>query len=425
MPSTIAVEELRVGMYIHLDRGWLSHPFPLSSFRLTATEQIDTLRALGFKQVRWVPEKSQLTDTSTIGAGPALQATPPRAERPALTPMERLLAQQSADLQRCEAQYGEAAEALCSATAQLLTQPEQAGRAAEALSRGLLDKMVGPGEVCIRLLESTLGADDRSIAHALNVTVMSLLIGRAFGLPDDEMQDLGVGALLHDVGKLSLPERLRGGEERLDTDELNAYREHVLLGVAQGRRMQLSAGALTVIAQHHEAADGNGFPQRLHSDRMSTAARIVALVDVYDKLCNPSVPAHALTPHEAVAMLFAKGRTRFDAAILNAFIRMMGVYPAGSVVQLTDDRYAIVVGVNSSRPLKPRVLAFDAGVPKRQAAVVSLEQAKDLGIRRSLSPVQLPAAALEYFAPKARVSYYFEPASNEPAAQERQHHRAA
>jgi hypothetical protein len=70
-----------------------------------------------------------------------------------------------------------------------------------------------------------------------------------------------------------------------------------------------------------------------------------------------------LTPHEAVSMLFAQGRQRYDAGVLNAFIRMMGVYPAGSLVQLTDDRFAMVIGVNGSRPLKPRVLVHDPKVP--------------------------------------------------------------
>ncbi len=142
---------------------------------------------------------------------------------------------------------------------------------------------------------------------------------------------------------------------------------------------------------------------------MSLAARIVAIVNRYDNLCNPPPRTAALTPHEAVATLFAQGRSRFDAAVLNAFIRVVGVYPAGSLVQLTDDRYAMVVGVNSSRPLKPRVLVHDPRVPRNEALVIDLERAADLGIRRSLPPARVPAAALAYLDPRPRVSYYFEP----------------
>jgi hypothetical protein len=174
--------------------------------------------------------------------------------------------------------------------------------------------------------------------------------------------------------------------------------------------MGLSAGATLVIAQHHEQADGSGFPKRLNLDRMTASARIVALVNRYDNLCNPAQPSRAMTPHEALSLMFAQGKNKFDATMLNAFIRMMGVYPPGSVVQLTDERYALVSAVNSSRPLKPRVLVHDAHVPRDEALLLDLEEATDIGIRRSLKPQQLPAAAAEYLAPRQRIAYFFEPA---------------
>jgi HD-GYP domain-containing protein (c-di-GMP phosphodiesterase class II) len=224
------------------------------------------------------------------------------------------------------------------------------------------------------------------------------------------MSDLGVGALMHDIGKLDVPDRLRHLDEGFSTAEVNAYRDHVAHGVAQGRRMGLSPGAMLVLAQHHEGADGSGFPLKLSADRMSTAARIVALVNRYDNLCNPPQLSRALTPHEALSMLFAQSRVKFDATILNAFIRMMGVYPAGSVVQLTDERYAMVMSVNSSRPLKPRVLVHDPKGRRDEALFLNLEALPDLGIRRSLNPAKLPRDALEFLSPRPRVAYFFEPA---------------
>ena len=155
---------------------------------------------------------------------------------------------------------------------------------------------------------------------------------------------------------------------------------------------------------------GSGFPLGINSDRTTVLSRIVALVNVYDNLCNPANPARAVTPHEAVALMFAQGRNRYDPAILGAFIKMMGVYPAGSVVQLTDDRFALVVGVNSSRTLRPRVLVHDPRVPRDEALIVDLETVSGLGIRRSLKPLALPEAALGYLSPRPRVHYFFEPA---------------
>jgi hypothetical protein len=92
---------------------------------------------------------------------------------------------------------------------------------------------------------------------------------------------------------------------------------------------------------------------------------------------------------------------------------MMGVYPAGSLVQLTDDRYAMVVGVNSSRPLRPRVLVHDPRVQRHEALMLDLEREPDLGIRRSLVAGKLPMQALEYLDPRPRVAYYFEPLARE------------
>ncbi len=411
--AIIAVEDLRVGMFIQLDGGWLSHPFPLSSFRITSADQIATLRGLGLARLRWVPEKSDLPAESDPAA--AARAAADAAAREAADGATRAVQQRRLDLaeqreaaQRCERQHGEAARAWREASDAVGARPQEAGRTTEQLTRAILDKMMCNCEIGIRLVS---GGADRAATHALNVGIISLLIARTLGLPEQELLDLGVGALMHDVGKIEVADRFRHAEDGFSAAELNAYRDHVAKGVVVGRRMDLSLGALKVLAQHHEHADGSGFPAKLSGERIHMAARVVSLVNRYDNLCNPQARTLALTPHEAVSVLFAQGRQRFDSAVLNAFIRMMGVYPAGSLVQLTDDRYAMVVGVNSSRPLKPRVLVHDPKVPRGEALMLDLEHMPDLGIRRSLPAAKLPQAAVEYLDPRPRVSYYFEPLS--------------
>jgi HD-GYP domain-containing protein (c-di-GMP phosphodiesterase class II) len=415
MSQVIAVHDLRVGMFVHLDLGWMAHPFPLSSFRIASADQIDTIRGLGLKQLRWVPEKSELDEPrgfqgpwtlSLEAAGPVTDDENP--EQLAARMRREELAAQRAQTLMCERQYGEAGRAWREASDAVGPAPVQAREQTERLTGALLDKMLIDSELCIRLLSS--GAGDRATAHALNVAVISLLLGRSFGLKREEMMDLGVGALMHDVGKQQLPDRLRHLDEAFSAVEVQAYREHVSTGVVQGRRMGLSPGALLVLAQHHEHADGSGFPLKLGVERMGIASRIVSLVNRYDNLCNPVQLSRALTPHEAMSMLFAQARHRYDTTILNSFIRMMGVYPAGSVVQLTDDRYAMVISVNSSRPLKPCVLVHDERADREEALFLNLETRPDLGIRRSLAPLKLPRAALEFLSPRPRVSYFFEPA---------------
>jgi putative nucleotidyltransferase with HDIG domain len=415
MSATIAVEDLRVGMFVHLDLGWWAHPFALSSFRLTSPEQIATIKGLGVKQLRWSPEKSETPAPADAPPAETPAQTAAPAPAGAETPQQRQLRQrrEQAAAQHeahrvCARQYNEAARCWNDAADRVLDQPEAAREGAEGLTRALLDKMVVDGELCIRVLAEA--QSERASTHALNVAVISMLMGRVFGFSESEMLDLGLGALLHDVGKLELPERVRLADPHAAPADQALYREHVACGVALGKRMGLSPGALLVVAQHHEMADGSGFPQQLNVDRMTAAARIVALVNRYDNLCDPALPAHALTPHEALSLIFAQTRSKFDASMLNAFIRMMGVYPPGSVVQLTDDRLALVTHVNSMRPLKPRVLLFDPVVPAPEALHINLEQHADLGIRRSLRPQQLHDDALHYLSPRQRVVYFFEPA---------------
>ncbi|MFG6458559.1 HD-GYP domain-containing protein [Roseateles sp. BYS96W] len=415
----IDVSQLTVGMFIHLDLGWMSHPFPLSSFKIASSDQLLILRRLGLTQVRWSPAKSDLS-LPPAPAAEAPAATSAAAEPgPGPSPEEiareahrqALLAQREA-LRLCEAQYGEAAAGFRVVMDAVPTDPHRARAEAEALTAALLDKMLVEGDLNMRLLNEAAG--DRSTAHALNVCIIALLLGRAFGLSRDEMMDLGVGSLLHDVGKLEVAARLRHRDESFTAAETQAYQQHVAKGVAIGQNMGLAPAPLLIIAQHHEHADGSGFPQRINMDRMSTGARIVALVNRFDGLCNPLISSKAMTPHEALSLMFAQGRNRFDATMLNAFIRMMGVYPPGSTVQLTDDRYALVVSVNSARPLKPRVMVHDPKIHQDDALVLNLEDMPDLGIRRSLKPQQLPRAALEYLNPRARIAYFFDAVNTAP-----------
>jgi HD-GYP domain-containing protein (c-di-GMP phosphodiesterase class II) len=420
--TTIETAELRVGMFVHLDLGWMSHPFAVSSFRIADAGQIATIRSLGLARVRWSPEKSD---------GPASPPLPPmarQAELPLDTGPDSLApvpaktqqheaqrdarAAQRAAVELCQQQYAEAATGWRQALEQTRADPQGAGQRMGALSRALVDKMIGAREVSIRVLAES--AADRA-SHALNVSVVALLLGKSCGLAETDLHDLGVGALSHDIGKLDLPQRVQRLAADFNSAELARYREHVAQGVLQGKRMGLSPGALLVIAQHHELCDGSGFPQGQDINRISIAARVVALVNRYDNLCHPLRAAQALTPHEALQRLFTQGRQQYDATLMTSFVRMMGVYPPGSVVQLTDDRYALVDSVNSSRPLKPRVLAYDPRVSRDEAVCLDLELEAALGIRRSLSAAQLPGAAREVLMPPPRMAWFFEASQGDNA----------
>ena len=408
MTTPIQASALRIGMFVHLNVGWMSHPFPLSSFKLTTQEQIETIRSLGLSRLTWSPERSDVLEPVVevaAGGGSPLEEEAPKV-LDARQLARRALSAQMETAARCERQFTEACRDLRRTNDKVLTDPAQANVDAQQLAKALLDKMLVEGEPCLRVLGEM--ASDRHASHCLNVAVVSLMLGRQLAIPANVLMELGVGALMHDVGKIALPDRVRLAHDDFNAGEAALYRDHVAQGLILGRRMGLSADAQLVIAQHHELADGSGFPSALMLPRMSLPARIVALVNRYDNLFNAASPAQSITPHEALSRLFAQCRSKFDETLLSGFIKMMGIYPPGSVVQLSDDRFAMVMTVNAAHPLKPRVLVYDPAVALEEAIHLDLEKTPQTGIRRSLKPVQLPARAVDYLKPRQRISYFFD-----------------
>ena len=406
----IDIADLRIGLYVELDLGWMSHPFPTGSFKISTLKQIEVIRGLGLKQVRWVPARSDLPldDAGENRAVPDEEAAA-RAlahERELRRQRAALIEAQQRSLKLCEQRFGAAQQLYRQVQEEVLEQPQSVRERCMTMVDQYMKEMNCDGESAIRLLSEGVG--ERAAMHPVNVTVMCLLLGKAMNLGNQELVDLGMAAFLHDVGKLQLPQRVRWFEDGFSIEEFKQYQEHVAKSVAIGNRMQLSEGALMAIAQHHEMMDGSGFPMKPPASELSLAARILALVNRYDNLCNPVRLVTALTPHEALSLLFAQHKARFDNLVLSAFIRMMGVYPPGSVVQLIDGRYALVVSVNSVRPLKPRVIVHEPSVPKHEALILDLESQPHIGIRRSLKPASLPADAFEYLGPRQRIAYYFE-----------------
>ncbi len=363
-------------MYVQLDLGWMHHPFPVSSFRIVSADQIAKIKELGLAEVRYFPNKSdsELRELDSV-AGEAFDTTATESAANAMVQAsdaaDSVAAKNRAYLQiqnrilaMCNQRFGDATRQYQAVERAVTVQPDLARNQSEVLVSDCLKELPENGDSVIRLLSE--GAGESSALHPVNVMVVSLLLGKALGIKSTELHELGMAALLHDLGKIGMPAAgfIPAGRQR--------YESHVGQSVAFAQQMGLSDVVLTAIAQHHEMADGSGFPLHLAGDD-----------------------------------IFAQRKSRFDPVVLGTFIRMMGVYPPGSVVQLANDRYAIVVSVNSSRPLRSKVIVHDPRVPKDEAPVLDLE-AMQLGIRRSLKPAQLPRDALDYLSPRKRICYFFE-----------------
>lgn len=419
----IIIEQLRVGMFVILDLSWLQHDFPRNSFKIKNEEQLAKIRALGLKRIRIDPSRSDSvpeplapgetisTDARTVESvdlpeSPMAQAKRERIER---------INQQRAAVVECESQFVKTAATLKHINNNLFARPQEAYQRANELVDHLVDSVLTDRDIAIHLMKDKIGGEEMYF-HSLNVSVLAMMLAKQMKLPKEAVKELGFGSLFHDIGKLDIPDRVLHKTTPLTRAEQNLFELHCAYGEPIAKKLGLSRAATDIILEHHECMDGSGYPNRLKGDHISPLARIVAVVNTYDNLCNRPNPADSLSPYAALAHMFARQRTQLDGDPLGIFIRCLGVYPPGTIVRLSDGTPGMVVAVNSARPLRPAVLIYDPEVPSSEAIILDLEHEPDINISESLKPMQLSRDAHAYLNPRKRMSYYFNLPNSRPKA---------
>lgn len=403
------MEQLQVGLYIHLDLKWFEHPFTFSHFKIKDEEQLRTIRSLGLASVRYDPALSDVSPAAPAAA-PAVAAAPeaPPPPSPELLAkramMERNKAQR-ADAARIENAFINTAKAIREIEKNLFSQPAESLSKANALMTQFVESILSAPELAIHVMGDKTGGEE-IYHHNLNVTTLSMMIARDIKLPPSVASPLALGALFHDIGHKNIPDKILSKVEPLTQPEKNLYELHCQYGVEIGQRLGFPVPVVAIIGDHHEAFDGSGYPRKLKGEAIGVLPRIVAIANFYDELCNPANIAAALTPHETLALMFAKHRSKFDPMLLQVFIRCLGVYPPGTIVQLSNGVIGMIVTVNTSKPMKPVVVVHDAGVPRDEAILIDMDKEPDLSIVKSLRPGQVPKEIYLYLNPRKRVSYF-------------------
>ncbi|MGU3626294.1 HD-GYP domain-containing protein [Comamonas sp. C24C] len=396
----IDIGQLRIGMYVHLETGWLRHPFPVSSFKIVNDEQLQTLRTLKLKAVQVDLSRSDLEEAVTPSVAPP---------RPVVSHPDSDAHAWRDSILGVQSRFLGAVSVFDDVQALLPANPERARATTDQLVAQQVVKLAQARDLSLHLLADTGGATFG--VHGVNVSVLSLLLGKTLGLRNDVLQDLGTAALLHDIGKPGLEisasaNALNQGTDRMPLRE-TAYARHVGESVALALSMGYPPSVTTAIAQHHEWADGSGFPLGLLATDMDIAGQILALANNFERLCNLPLQGNEMTPHEAMAALYGQYRQRYAPEVLKAFVQTLGVYPPGSLVELSDGRMGVVVSVNTSQSLKPQVLTYDTQTAQKLRFVDLLEYV-GLGIRRGLTRNQLSRNALEALQPQRRLCYFFD-----------------
>ncbi len=261
----------------------------------------------------------------------------------------------------------------------------------KSVVRGLVDNVVASREAMLELT-GLKSHDEYTFYHSANVAILSLALGSA--ITDDYrfLSSLGVGALLHDLGKMTVDLEILNKPGALTPEEWAEVRNHSVSGARTAARIRgLDKSAIVIILEHHMRYDGSGYPARTPKRPQHLASRIVAVADAYDAMTSRRSYSAARVHDEAMELLVRSAGTALDPALVRLFVSMMGVYPPRSVVRLSDGATAIVLRPNAHDPLRPvvRVIADGDGAMLSEPVEIDLGAGGGPDIVRCLDPADL------------------------------------
>lgn len=411
--KTVDKNQLRIGLFIHLDLAWMNHPFLTSSFKIRTQKQLDALRQLGLERIRIDPDRSDPEAPTGSDAQP--EGTTTGEVKDDLTAAlwaekrERIqaLKERRSRLNHCSKCYSQSVGMARKLMSHLRASPAQAAEEAQDLVVQMVDDLTQDQETTVQLV-NLKHQDENSYFHAINVVALALVVGQKLALERPQLRLLGLGALFHDLGHQRVPSQILLKKEPLNQAERQFYQQHPRYGAEIARQIKtLPPPVVEVIAKHHEHLDGSGYPEGLRESDIGTLTRIVAVVNRYDNLCNGGYAEPGLSPHQALSRMYSRERTFYDPKVLSTFITNLGVYPPGTVVRLQDERIAVVISINQDDLLKPNVLVYSADIPQEEALILDLGE-EGIAIRESLHQKDLNQAQIEYLNLSDKLSYYFQ-----------------
>lgn len=227
----------------------------------------------------------------------------------------------------------------------------------------IIDQLLENRSLMVNLVDIR-SLDDYLFAHSVNVCVLSLITGISLGFGKEKLMALGLGALLHDVGKTLIPPKILNKPGSLNNEEFSVIKRHPEYGytILNSNDSPIKKSAAIIALQHHERYNGEGYPNGIQNKEISDLAQIVGIADVYDAMTADRVYRKAYPPHEAYEMLAGSGDYYFNYNLVRAFLYNIAAYPAGSIVRLNSGETALVVDTPKGFSLYPKIkVLFDAG----------------------------------------------------------------
>jgi len=336
----ITVDELRPGMFIHkLEVWWIKDKRIRNQMLVTDPRQIAMLRNEGIQRL-WI-------DLNRSVQAPA---APSAAKKPVpRTPFFQELDQAQQIFQQGKPQV-----------VAMFNEVRLGHRLNLAGMLELVDEIAGSirrAPTALLSVARLKNHDDYTYLHSMAVCGLMITLAQQLGLDDRQVRRVGMGGLLHDVGKAAVPLEILNKPGKLSDEEFEVMRQHPVIGAQMLMEADADDDLLDIALHHHEKYDGSGYPHRLKEEEISLYSRMAAVCDVYDALTSTRPYRKGWTPADAMHSML-NWRGHFDQQILHVFVRAIGIYPVGSLVRLASGRVALVVKAGERSLLKPVVHAF-------------------------------------------------------------------
>jgi HD-GYP domain-containing protein (c-di-GMP phosphodiesterase class II) len=351
----VELDELMLGMYVcRLDRPWTETPFPLQGFLIEALSDIELLRrycAHVYVDVHKSIDRSERGVLLRLGYNRGRSGRPPlppASAYPHSVPIEEEIPRARP---AWESVRGIAARVISDLRAGRRISADEISATIEPIVASVIRNADA-----FFWIEALRQRDPYAYSHAINCCALATTFGRQLGFPRAVLVDLASGGLLMDLGMSMLSEGLCNHPGPLDADQRKAMQRHVELGL---ERLQQSGAAnfdvIEMIAHHHERHDGSGYPGLRVGLEIPLAGRMLGIVDTFDAMCSERSFQPALSRHHALQALYKQRDRLFQSELIEQFSQCLGVYPTGSLVELSTGEVAVVMVQNPARRLYPRV----------------------------------------------------------------------